>query len=179
MPGPVYVSGERVDLRSTEREDVDLLHYGRNHHELRNVLVETQPRTRGEMESFYDGIVEDDDAAHFVVCESGDDDPIGEANLFYVEHDRGEIACWIHPDAQGQGYGTEALSLLVEYAFETRGLHRVHGKTVDFNDDVHAVMDRLGFTEEGRLRDHLFLDGAYRDVVRYGLLREEWSGSDR
>lgn len=179
MPGPVYVSGERVDLRVPEREDVDLFHYGRTHHELRRVLVQTHPETREQMESWYDNTVaEDNGAATFVVCEAGEDDPLGEASIFRVEHDRGEIACWLLPDAQGEGYGTEAISLLVEYAFETRGLHRVYGKTVAFNDDIHAVMDRLGFTEEGRMRDHLFLDGDYRDVVVYGLLREEWSGLD-
>jgi RimJ/RimL family protein N-acetyltransferase len=179
MPGPVFVSGENVDLRVTEREDVEFLQYGRSDPELRDQLVCTVPRTRDEMEEFYESrVVSDDDGARLIVCEKGSDDPIGEANLFRVEHDHGEVALWLVPEVHGEGYGTEALSLLVDFAFEEKGLHRVYGRVAGLNDVSHGLVDRLGFTEEGRLRDHLYLDGEYRDAVFYGLLREEWEGWD-
>ncbi len=44
----------------------------------------------------------------------------------------------------------------------------------DFNDASRGLLESLGFTEEGRRRKYMFVDGAHRDMVQYGLLREEW-----
>jgi RimJ/RimL family protein N-acetyltransferase len=178
MPGPVFISGDRVDLRVIEREDVPFLQRSRNNPELRTPLVFTEPRTHEQMETFYEErIAEENGDAQLLVCEP-DGDPVGVVNLYDVRHDHGEIAYWLVPAAQGKGYATEAVSLLVEYAFETRGLHRVYAKAAAFNDDSRRLLERLGFSEEGRLREHLFLDGAYHDEVWYGLLREEWDGRE-
>lgn len=178
MSGPVYLFGERVDLRVTEREDVEFLQRARNDPQIRTAMTFTEPRTREQVEEFYENTISADNGdANFLICASGNDDPIGEANLFRVEDDRAEIAYWLVPEARGEGYATEAVSLLLDYAFETRGLHRAYARVVAFNDDSRALVERLGFTEEGRLRDHAFLDGAYSDVLYYGLLREEWDGS--
>jgi RimJ/RimL family protein N-acetyltransferase len=179
MPGPVFIAGENVDLRVTEREDVEFLQYGRSDPEPRLPLVCTVPRTRDEMEEFYENrIASNGDDGRFIACEKGDDEPIGEANLFRVEHDRGEVALWLVPEVHGEGYGTEVLSFLVEYAFEEKGLHRVYDRIADFNDGSQRMVERFGFEEEGRLREHLFLDGEYRDEVVSGLLREEWDGRE-
>lgn len=178
MPGPVYISGDRVDLRVTEREDVEFLQRARTDPDLRTPLTFTVPRTREQVEEFYENTISaDNDDANFLVCREGEDDPIGEASLFRVEDDHAEVAYWLLPEARGEGYATEAVSLLLDYAFDTRGLHRAHARVVDFNDESWKLLERLGFVEEGRLRDHVFLDGEYRDVLFYGLLREEWGGS--
>ena len=177
MPGPVYLSGERVELRVTEREDVEFLQRARSDPDLRTPLTFVEPQTREQVEEFYESTISADNGdANFLVCRSGENDPIGEANLFRTEHDHAEIAYWLVPEARGEGYATEAVSLLLDYGFETRGLHRAYARAVDFNDGSRALLERLGFAEEGRLREHEFLDGEYRDVVFYGLLRGEWDG---
>ncbi|WP_132058443.1 GNAT family N-acetyltransferase [Halorussus amylolyticus] len=180
MPGPVYLSGERVDLRVTEREDIDFLQRARSDPDLRTPLTFTEPQTREQVEEFYENtIAADNGDANFLICRDGEDEPIGEANLFRVERDHAEVAYWLDADARGHGYATGAASLLLEYGFETRGLHRLYAKVVDFNDDSRRLLQRLGFSEEGRFRDHEFLNGEYRDVVVYGLLCEGWDGAER
>ncbi|UPV74030.1 GNAT family N-acetyltransferase [Halorussus limi] len=189
MPGPVYLSGERVELRVTEREDVELVQRARSDPAIRTALTQTAPQTREQVDEFYDEYVSVDNGdADFVVCVRSDDesanddasedpDPIGEVSLFRTEHDHGEISYWLLPEARGEGYATEAVSLLLDYAFDTSGRHRVYARVVDFNGASRALVERLGFAEEGRLREHVFLEGAYRDVVLYGLLRDEWDGA--
>ncbi|MFC4450310.1 GNAT family N-acetyltransferase [Halorussus aquaticus] len=177
MPGPVFISGERVDLRVTEREDLDLIQRARSDPDIRTALTHTAPQTREQVEEFYEEFVSTDNGdASFVACERGGD-PVGQVSLFRTEHDHGEISYWLLPEARGEGYATEAVSLLLDHAFDTSGRHRVYARVVDFNEASRAVVERLGFTEEGRLREHVFLDGAYRDVVLYGLLRDEWDGA--
>ncbi|WP_458206325.1 GNAT family N-acetyltransferase [Haladaptatus sp. NG-SE-30] len=173
MPGPVFLEGDRVELRTTEREDLDLLQQARSNPDLRRSLGFLQPYSHEQVEEFYENtITANNGDANFVVCVDGE--PIGEASLFGIERDHGEIAYWIDTDWQGEGYATEAVSLLLDYAFDTRGLHRIVAKVAAFNEASQALVERLGFAQEGRLRDHVFSRGDYRDVLFYGLLCDEY-----
>jgi UDP-4-amino-4,6-dideoxy-N-acetyl-beta-L-altrosamine N-acetyltransferase len=86
------------------------------------------------------------------------------------------VADWgfyLAPDAprgSGRGLGTHALN----YAFAQLGLHKVCGQALGFNARSIAFHTRLGFTEEGRLRDQHFDGDQFHDVVCFGLLSNEW-----
>jgi ribosomal-protein-alanine N-acetyltransferase len=56
----------------------------------------------------------------------------------------------------------------------TLGLHRISAATGPDNATSIAIITRLGFIEEGRLRDHVFTNGAWRDSILYSLLASEW-----
>jgi RimJ/RimL family protein N-acetyltransferase len=75
----------------------------------------------------------------------------------------------------GQGVGTEAAELLVAHGFSALNLHRIACGTVLANAGMRALAERLGMTEEGRRREAAWTDGAYHDVVEYGLLASEWA----
>jgi RimJ/RimL family protein N-acetyltransferase len=77
-------------------------------------------------------------------------------------------------DAAGKGYGTDALRVLVDYAFTRRNLRRVHLIVVASNERAIASYRKVGFVEEGRRREHCWVRGAYVDEVLMGLLRSEW-----
>ncbi|WP_227354721.1 GNAT family N-acetyltransferase [Haladaptatus salinisoli] len=148
MLGPVFPEGDRVELRVTEREDLDLLQRVRTDPELRIPMTFTEPQTREQVEEFYENTVSADSGdSNFVVCVDGE--PVGEANLFRVEADRGEIAYWLDRDERGEGYATEAVSLLLDYAFDTRGLHRVVARVVNFDEASHALLKRLRIRRGG------------------------------
>ena len=66
------------------------------------------------------------------------------------------------------------MSLVVDYVFRTFDVPGVGAGVYDYNDASRGLLESLGFTEEARLRRDRFVDGEYRDSVRYGLLREEW-----
>lgn len=76
--------------------------------------------------------------------------------------------------ARGQGYGTEALRLLVDFAFVRRNLRRLHLEVLADNLPAIASYRKVGFVEEGRAREHAYARGVYMDIVRMGLLRSEW-----
>ncbi|MEM1127405.1 MAG: GNAT family protein [Bacteroidota bacterium] len=77
-----------------------------------------------------------------------------------------------------QGFGSAALRLLLHHLFGERGLHRVTAQVVGFNEGGHRLVQRLGFTEEGRIRDHLHRDGRFWDQHLYGLLRSEFDAAE-
>ncbi|MFG1945171.1 GNAT family N-acetyltransferase [Nonomuraea sp. NPDC048826] len=76
--------------------------------------------------------------------------------------------------AFGKGYGTEAIALALGHAFRTTPLHRVHLEVFAFNDRARHVYKKLGFVEEGLLRDALRWDGEWHDAVVMSVLRPDW-----
>ncbi|HEY7047726.1 MAG TPA: GNAT family protein [Jatrophihabitantaceae bacterium] len=79
-------------------------------------------------------------------------------------------------DAVGKGFGTDALRVLIDYAFVRRNLRRLHLVVVASNERAIASYRKVGFVEEGRLREQAWVRGRYEDEVRMGLLRSEWRG---
>jgi RimJ/RimL family protein N-acetyltransferase len=74
----------------------------------------------------------------------------------------------------GKGHGTEATRLIVGYAFETMNLNRVWLHVYEYNPRALRVYEKVGFRQEGRLRQDTYRDGRYWDTIVMGILREEW-----
>ena len=94
-------------------------------------------------------------------------------NIAWV-HRTAWIGIMIGKPFWGQGYATEAESLLLQYAFERLQLHRIVHVAMADNAAGTRLPRTLGFQEEGRLRQHYFVDGDYRDGVVFGLLASEF-----
>lgn len=73
-----------------------------------------------------------------------------------------------------QGYASEAARRMLRFAFEELDVHRVGARVVETNARSLAVLRRLGFVPEGRLREHEHIGDAWRDDLLFGLLRHEW-----
>jgi RimJ/RimL family protein N-acetyltransferase len=78
------------------------------------------------------------------------------------------------PENWGKGYGTEAMSLLAAYAFETVNLNRVNLNVFGYNERAFRSYLKCGFKEEGRVRQILLRNNQRWDMIYMGLLREEW-----
>lgn len=103
---------------------------------------------------------------------------IGTTTIFQIDHEhrRGEIGFAIGRDHWGHGYASEAVTLLIRFAFEQLDLHRLEADPDPQNLGSIRVLERQGFKREGLLRERYFLDGEPQDAEYYGLLRREWSG---
>lgn len=84
------------------------------------------------------------------------------------------LAITIGPEHAGQGYGTDAVRVLLRHGFAEMGLHRVELHVYAFNAPAIAVYRRAGFVEEGRRRDAVFHDGRFHDEVLMSVLEPEW-----
>ena len=80
---------------------------------------------------------------------------------------------------RGQGYGHEAMSLMLDFAFRELNLHRVFLTVFSYNTAAIAMYEKLGFMREGAYREHLQRDGQRFDMVVYGILRSEWGVEKR
>jgi len=79
-------------------------------------------------------------------------------------------------DYWSKNYGTEAARLLINYGFQQLNLHRISSTAIAFNERSIKLQKKVGFREEGRLRQAIFKNGQYYDLVQFGILKEEWKG---
>jgi ribosomal-protein-serine acetyltransferase len=86
-----------------------------------------------------------------------------------------ELGYWLDAAMQGKGIVTAACRTMVRHAFEEHQLHKVVVSCAIDNPRSSAVAERLGFTQEGILRQADRLHDRYVDMVFYGLLKEEWN----
>ena len=116
----------------------------------------------------------DDSIAEFVIEAAGR--AVGRCGLFGVDPlaQHAEVGISLVPEARSQGVGTAALSLLVEFGFERWNLHRLHLIVLASNEGARRAYQKVGFVEEGRLREHAWVVGRWDDEVRMGLLRADW-----
>ncbi|MDV6378316.1 GNAT family protein [Sporosarcina sp. GW1-11] len=89
------------------------------------------------------------------------------------------IGYWLAECYQGNGIMTAVVKALVDLAFNQYGLHRVEIKCGVDNEKSRAVPKRLGFIEEGVIRDGEFLYDHFHDLVIYSMLEEDWKKSKR
>jgi RimJ/RimL family protein N-acetyltransferase len=77
------------------------------------------------------------------------------------------------PGSRSRGLGTHAMRLLTEIAFSELGLHKVWMVHYRSNARMAHLATKLGFTEEGVLRDEYFHGGAFHDMIRWSLLEDD------
>jgi RimJ/RimL family protein N-acetyltransferase len=78
------------------------------------------------------------------------------------------------PADRHHGYGSEALKLILRYAFDELNLHRLSANTFEYNTAALNFLQRAGFTLEVRRRQAINRDGRRWDAIVLGLLRDEW-----
>ncbi len=92
-------------------------------------------------------------------------------------HGDAEIGYWIGSAHEGRGFVTRACRALIEHAFGDLGLHRVTIRVAPDNTRSRAIPERLGFREEGLMREAGKSALGHHDLVVYGLLDREWLSS--
>lgn len=173
------LSGERLYLRPLEISDLEVCQVWINDPEIRPYLSRSFPTDRMAQQAWIEGQDRGAcraDIALALVLRDGDRH-IGNMGLHKID--------WVHrsadtgtligeKDCWGQGYGTEAKRLMLEYAFNVLGLNRLSSRVLASNPRSLACQLRCGYVEEGRIRQAMFKDGQWIDEILLGLLAEEW-----
>lgn len=96
-------------------------------------------------------------------------------SAFNERHARAEVSYDLAREQWGRGVATAVAERVLEYGFETLGLNRIEGVAMTANERPQRVLERLGFTREGVLREFKWSRGAFRDYAVWSLLRREWA----
>jgi diamine N-acetyltransferase len=169
------LQGERVMLRAIERDDLPHVWEMRNDEETEALAFGVPtPHSMAELEKSYERNLADHKADSFVIEAAGD--VVGRCVLFEVSDvDRTcRIGVTVARDHRGKGYGSDAVRVLLAYAFRHRNLRKVCLDVLASNERAIRAYLACGFVQEGRLREQSWYDGRYDDLVVMGVLRDEW-----
>lgn len=104
---------------------------------------------------------------------------VGVTSLYGPDLGRGQARFSIvlgDPEVWGRGLGTEVTRRVVDHAFRNLGLHKVSSDYLEPNAASRAIHERVGFVEEGRLREDAWRQGRWVDRILLSLLASEWKG---
>ena len=144
-----YTTFERVPTRE---EEVEFLH---------QVAAHRVQRLRTQYEL---AMVEPSSLEVVGICRLGVDRP---------EHRSGDLGYTVRPDRWDRGYATAATQLLIRFGFDQVGLHRIWACHDPDNLASGRVLQKAGLQHEGRIRDHVFVRGRWRDSITYSILESE------
>jgi RimJ/RimL family protein N-acetyltransferase len=172
--------GELVRLAAVNPEESAPLFARWNRDSLRARLLDSEPgilfsdkAIRGWIEKGQ----EKDEEFPFTIRTLADDHMVGEIALGYAGGNRFEAFMGIgigERDDWNKGYGTDAVRLILRFAFLELNLHRVTLSVFEYNPRARRAYEKAGFIEEGRARGALLREGRRWDEVFMGVLRPEW-----
>ena len=171
--------GRRIRLSAPRETDNEtMLSWYEDSTFLRNVDTDlAKPQTLSEIKSFAESATSDKNNVLFYIRDLETDSLLGFIALSGIEWNNGcaMLAIGIgEAKNRNKGYGTEAIQLLLNYAFNELNLHRVGLNYISFNDAGKHLYGKSGFSHEGTVREYVHRDGKYYDLVYMGVLRTEW-----
>ena len=152
-------------------------------------LLETTPARplsaamiKKQYEKLEKQIEEDKNLYHFMIRARADDRLIGKAIIQWIEWTNGNG--WLRlgigaVEDRRKGYGTQALHMLLRFAFAELNLFRVSAAVPEYNEAAIALLQKFGFTQEVCRRSALERDSRRWDLYVFGLLKEEWQSRAR
>ena len=196
------IEGKKVYLKAVERKNLEQLRLWRNEEWLRKYFREYREITESMQKAWYENNVAQNDkfvnfeiwakrtaadqiriikefgapAQPIRVTDNSRDSLIGMCGLYYINfvNRTSEFAIYIGDVRFSRmGYGSDALRTLLKYGFEEMNLHRIWCEVYDGNGAIE-LYKKLGFVQEGTLRQHTYSGGKYMDSHILGLLKEDW-----
>jgi len=174
------IPGETINLRAVERHDVPLIHRWFNDPVVMDgwgwsAPARSMQHVAGQVE---DWLARETvfDRPEALIAESLSGDPSG---LVIVRVDRSEarsveLSLLVDADRWGQGFGIDMVQTILEACFAGWGVYRIGVRVEEGNERALVLYRRLGFKEEGRLRQAAFRDGRHEDVLLFGQLVADW-----
>ncbi len=174
--------GQLVRLTQIERSYLEAYkRWFRNYETQRLVTPDVIVPVTDEVEdAFYEEVSKAKDQYIFGIKTLEDDRLIGNCSLFKIDNKNrsAELGILIgEPDYRGKGFGTDAMQVLLRFAFTEANLNRVSLHVFGYNEHAIRAYEKIGFVHEGRERQAIWRENAYRDVVLMAILREEWQAT--
>lgn len=172
--------GSRVMLREYQSEDFASIRSWVNDAQVTRYLSTRfwAPQTTVDTQEFLSRMMQSShNAFNYVIADAQDGRYIGQLDMFRVDWRlrQGEIGMVIAgAEDRGRGYGTEALELLAEFAFNSLGLERIELEVHMENAAALRCYQKAGFTLEGVKRHAYYNDGRFADLGMMSILREDW-----
>lgn len=157
-----------ICLRMMTWEDTDLIVKWRNSEQVRKNFIYQALFTRESHENWIRTKVETGEVVQMMICDIATGTPLGSVYIRDIDrsHKKAEYGIFIgEASARGRGVGSKVAELMLRYCFEEEGLHRVYLRALAGNEAAIRSYEKAGFVKEGYLKDDVYLNGEYCDIV--------------
>lgn len=175
------IIGRQIMLREYRKEDLPSIRRWVNDSEITDNLSDIflYPHSLKETEDFLNFMLENksQNTKGFVIAHKDSGEYIGQIDLLNIDWPNRVARIGIVIGVKkylGRGYGTEAIKLLKDFAFNRLNLHKLELEVRAFNKRAINCYKKCGFIEEGRLRENFYHKGRYEDTLLMGILKRDW-----
>ena len=179
MTEPITLETPRLHLRPWTLEDAPTFARLSNDTEIaRNTGTFVFPQPEGWAEErlrrYADATVQGMGYS-FAVCLRDSLEVIGDCGIHLEpRHRRGELGYWCAAAFRGNGYMIEAARAVMEFGFETLGLHRVQASHFPRNPASGRILERIGMKREGLMRGYYIKNGVPEDLIYFAALHSDF-----
>lgn len=173
MKKDLIIKGRQIYLRPITADDTGMTVRWRNKPAVVQNFIYRRPVTQKDHEEWLANKVFKGFVHQFIICRNEDGAPLGSVYLqnFEEEHKRAESGIYLGEEqTYRKGIGTEAVCLIVDYAFGTLGLHKLSARVLAYNTASRRLHEKAGYAQEAYLKEELFLDGKYEDLILFGVI---------
>lgn len=167
-------------LRPIEKRDLELILQWRNLERIRSVMFTDRIITMDEHLRWYGNFEHNKaESQHFIFEYYGA--PLGQVNITMID-ERNKRCYWgfyIGEDHAPHGSGMAMGYMVLQYIFETRGMHKLCSEAISDNSASIKYQKKLGFVEEGYFKEHILKKERYHDIVCLALLSKDWRNNKR
>jgi RimJ/RimL family protein N-acetyltransferase len=177
------LKGRKVYLREYRKEDIVLAHEYINDYEVKRMLVPgiPFPLRLEEEEKWYDSQSSSKDTYSFAIAKIEDNEYIGGCGINEVDWKNSvvTVGIFIAKKFWNEGYGTDAMRILLRFVFEQMNINKAKLNVYSFNRRAIRSYQKCGFRIEGTLRQEIFRDGSFHDEIIMGILKDEFGRNDQ
>lgn len=160
-----------IYIRPMTYDDIDDIVRWRNSDAVRQYFIYRGDFTHDNQIDWMKNHVETGEVAQMIICRRSSESEDRKLGCVYIrdidkKNLKGEYGIFIgEDDARGCGVGTKAAKLMLRYAFEELGLHRIYLRVLEGNERAVRSYEKAGFVKEGFLKDDVFVDGEFLSVT--------------
>ncbi|WP_096154171.1 GNAT family N-acetyltransferase [Bacillus sp. FJAT-45066] len=174
------LNSKNLRLRKMDKEDIEKYHLWRNDIDvMATTSLALDAYTFEETKEFVEKVILNSNSSKSYIIEMKEDNfIIGVTSLINIDTKNRNAECIIdigEKEYWGKGYGTEALKILLDYAFLELNLHRVLLRVFSLNERAIHIYKKLGFVKEGVVRESLYRNGKWHDIITMGILKKEYT----
>ncbi|MFB6159047.1 MAG: GNAT family N-acetyltransferase [Candidatus Nanohalobium sp.] len=168
----MFLESEDVALRPVEEKDLEFYRELCLTEEAKDGMGVFYPSNMEDIQDGFEAKSKKENIVEFIIEYKGE--KAGHVSI----HKEGSCCDWriyVTPEKTGQGIGTTAGELIIDYAFNQLEVHRFEGNFLEDNHASRKLHEKLGFKHESTKRDFLYLNGEHKDLIVNSILREEWN----
>ncbi len=167
--------GKNINLRALEPEDLDFLFSAENDESFWEISGTQIPYSKYILKKYIENAHQDIYEAkqyRFVICNT-QNIPVGMIDLFNFnpQHKRVGIGILLLPQYEGKGFGSEAMEMVINYAFTYLKVHQIFANIIANNEKSMTLFEKFNFEKVGIKKEWIYANSQYKDEILYQLIK--------